>query len=1166
MATFKPNEPKSPSNPYGYTTQKPSDIMAAPKPIWETRINQEAYQEFANLKSAEFQGKFALEQAKRESGFKQEASLKKRYFGAKEKARQQVEVGSDLVIMGRVQKKRQDYFSRQEQDQVNDFNRQTEALFSAGKAATQKQIADAQKQFEYQVQVGSYTELSQYNERGQRVVLGYSNKNPTELQAAVAADMKFQEEQFKLNWESTGGTYADYSGNLISSMLSPSKIGKDFVKIGDVNESDQGLLKQRAADIKAQIKSQEDFWKSSGGTYLNPYGNLISSNLSPDQINVNWPSTGTAQVDYFANFNQGLLPFANVITKGKPFVGGFVKLGNADQFDYSAIEAASSKIINEAKLGYTKSYFNALANPQYVQLTPEEIAYNNTILSPNQIVGYKKPVGNMFSDSFANALRVQGETETFLRNDEWLNKYVFGKGATIKGKKTDLPWLISEVAGTGEFYKSMGGELFRNYVLQLKASPGSVGAIPFGMNDFPEYNQKFTRKQIENAYQWSYTTGRIGFGAAGYFTPAAPAFAAMDIAQARTPMEVIEPILLVGATTAAVKGGIKLFEYGALKSSALLGGNIVKAGEVLQFSSKVPQYLEYLAKGSKYVAPVVLAGYGAYSFSQSTPYLYSSDKAIAREAERRLFVSLGAGYVGGVGGDYLGTEVFEKNLNWRIGRETILQGGSGLGKLSAQDKQFVNLVFERAYGKQLPGDVQVLYPLESYSSKNLKALDLYSPRQAKAIAKITDQTIRDFAGDLYIGGSSQVPTQITGGAYKKAGDIDIFLGNKEFAVQLAKNINAANIKGVGAQATFSNNPFDLEGGAHVNLLKNGKTINEQFVNIHYDLSMTKAQLTKFGEMFQTTEGAFITAPEGYKLFNIREQLRAKIEGFYFGSRAKDLVDITGIMKGTEKAASLYADMKAKSVWLDERAMFNPSKISKNLGFDFSSISTKSMQEAYSPYANYSLPSYSQVYAFTASKNYYGVAPKDYYKALDYIAYKPSYYAKGYSPSYSAIYSPKYAAKYNPNYVVEYAGNYSAKYNATYNPSYAPSYAPRYAPKYAPSYYPNYSPKYRPKYYPGYTQGYSPPYTPKNPPMSRKSQESDSKYFKRVAKAFTQSKTKTFKGSDIANMILPIKTDWLKAIGYSGRRAKIQTIGLLPSKRKGSKQISRLLGFNFDKLF
>jgi hypothetical protein len=607
---------------------------------------------------------------------------------------------------------------------------------------------------------------------------------------------------------------------------------------------------------------------------------------------------------------------------------------------------------------------------------------------------------------------------------------------------------------------------------------------------------------------------------------------------------------MVAGTTFAIKGGLKLAEYLPLKISALTGGNITKTGKILGFSSKGAQYAEYFAKGSQYVAPVVLGGYGAYSFAGAAPYLYSEDPSIAREAERKLFVSFAAGTAGGKVGDYAGTE-FSKVINPRVGYETIVQGGSVLGKLNKSERAFFEKAYKRGYGKELPEDIQVLFTPKKFTSKYLEIFENFTPKQRKAIVRITDKTINEFAKDLYFGGSLNLPTQTAGKFWKKSGDIDVFLGSKRFAKALEKNINTANIKGVTAKGSYTSTE------AHVNLLKNGKMLNEQFANIHYDLSMTKGQLTKFGEPFQTTKGAFITTPQGYKLFNIREQLRGKLEGYYFAGREKDLIDISGIVKGTEKAAKLYKSMKTKDVLLDERAMFRPAT-QKQVNDKVGKISFKGVtQEAYSPYETYTVPAVVK----------YFVPKVDSYK--EYIIPKNKNYITPYKTSYKSTYQVPYKTPYVDPYVTDYQVPYVPKTYGKYVPTNYPTpYPTEYKVTPNVPYPVKAYPKYKLANYPKPTKYPKQIYTPIKMTTYKQKKRIEELYSKKKRKAFSKKdigRTILFTPSNISNTILPIKTDWLKAIGYT-KKPTIQTIKLLPNERKGSKQVSRLLGFNFERLF
>lgn len=54
----------------------------------------------------------------------------------------------------------------------------------------------------------------------------------------------------------------------------------------------------------------------------------------------------------------------------------------------------------------------------------------------------------------------------------------------------------------------------------------------------------------------------------------------------------------------------------------------------------------------------------------------------------------------------------------------------------------------------------------------------------------------------------------------------------------------------------------------------------------------------------------------------------------------------------------------------------------------------------------------------------------------------------------------------------------------------------------------------------------------------------------------------YSSKGVKNIILPIRTDWLKALKYYEKKPSVSTIELLPSKAKGSRQIAGLLGFKF----
>jgi hypothetical protein len=84
------------------------------------------------------------------------------------------------------------------------------------------------------------------------------------------------------------------------------------------------------------------------------------------------------------------------------------------------------------------------------------------------------------------------------------------------------------------------------------------------------------------------------------------------------------------------------------------------------------------------------------------------------------------------------------------------------------------------------------------------------------------------------------------------------------------------------------------------------------------------------------------------------------------------------------------------------------------------------------------------------------------------------------------------------------------------------------------------------------------------PYGKKRQSQDNVFklpkFKREGKV--KGLSYEYSGKGLKNIILPIRTDWLKALKYYEKKPSVSTIELLPSKAKGSRQIAGLLGFKF----
>jgi hypothetical protein len=129
-------------------------------------------------------------------------------------------------------------------------------------------------------------------------------------------------------------------------------------------------------------------------------------------------------------------------------------------------------------------------------------------------------------------------------------------------------------------------------------------------------------------------------------------------------------------------------------------------------------------------------------------------------------------------------------------------------------------------------------------------------------------------------------------------------------------------------------------------------------------------------------------------------------------------------------------------------------------------------------------------------------------------------------------------------------DYSVREDTYFRPSYdVPSYSPLKEPKRDIPYIPRYDIPIPRR-----------PLPPKRF-WKRKPVKVEKSVFK-IPKFFVAAPKTTsalYKDKRIMNMILPIQTDWLKAMNEFGAKTpKVKTIGLLPGKKSGFKDISRLL--------
>lgn len=158
-------------------------------------------------------------------------------------------------------------------------------------------------------------------------------------------------------------------------------------------------------------------------------------------------------------------------------------------------------------------------------------------------------------------------------------------------------------------------------------------------------------------------------------------------------------------------------------------------------------------------------------------------------------------------------------------------------------------------------------------------------------------------------------------------------------------------------------------------------------------------------------------------------------------------------------------------------------------------------------------------------------------------YKQEDYEKSYLPSYSSKYLPKYSLEYSPIYTPPYSPNYEPVYSPQYVPEYLPKYTPTYTPKYQPSYTPTYTPTYTPKYTPPYTPTYTPKYTPpyqppytppQTPPYGKKYFDLQEKKNKKLIKGFIALTRRKGKFIPVSKQILPKGLAYSQAAGEARR--------------------------------
>lgn len=225
---------------------------------------------------------------------------------------------------------------------------------------------------------------------------------------------------------------------------------------------------------------------------------------------------------------------------------------------------------------------------------------------------------------------------------------------------------------------------------------------------------------------------------------------------------------------------------------------------------------------------------------------------------------------------------------------------------------------------------------------------------------------------------------------------------------------------------------------------------------------------------------------------------------------------TGVSKtvaGAIKSATSYGG--ESSLGVKEYALLSYSNIGSAILLAYSqksipsskTVSNNKIQSNYSFALEYSTPkiSYKISSGKPSSSTYYGAINGE-----SLILSKTDY-----SPSYSG-----YSVSYKPSEIISFSSVKSTKYN------------------------------YKPPTY---------PFRVSKPVKSKRQDEQKMKLpkisvsFKRVGVG------KLFTPGDVSNVVLPIRTDWLKALKFYSKKPKVKSIKLLPNVVKGNKDIVKLLG-------
>jgi len=738
-------------------------------------------------------------------------------------------------------------------------------------------------------------------------------------------------------------------------------------------------------------------------------------------------------------------------------------------------------------------------------------------------------------------------------NDVLSASWKAGQDAISNPVKTGSPQLdyLSSLVYPGgayvsEFLSEAGGQIGRESALGITEVLKTATKKPFNqVPDFVTYSfdlkKNFTPSQLKQNLAIGYQTGRTVPIVAPYFLGPELAIprAIIDISKARTVEEVVLPAAMTAGIVVGLTAGVKLAEYVPLaleeyKAGGFLSSVNATAVQSARLTKQLVSIAEYAPYATKTIAPLVVEGYGAYSLSEAVPYLYSGEPTISREAERSLGVSLAGGYFGGMTGGYFGTET-SKMINPEIARMTIVQGKSGVGELTLAEQGEVNKIFKRLYSGELPKDIGFLTPIRSPNFMNLEILQKFNSAQQRFIIQQELEVRALYKDQLYLAGSLDILPQLSGvKSLSKgySGDADFFLGPRGYLETLETRLNSLEAQELGIGAELSSKLKENGGGDyHLALFKDGINLHApengklQFINLHTNLTRTRMQFSKFGTPFSSTKGEFVFTSEGdLRVLNIRTQGRAKIEGYFFGGRANDIVDLRDILKGTDVAAKAYKDYKQSNVFLDERAMFAPpERVVRKGDFVESNLdnlinkNSSGYGEVASPFENYVVPKLSNVvgvkgYGYeTPSQGKYEKALFDSYESgyplnEKYGVQYPSQYPK--PKKYTTPMIDVYPKPSVPNYPQPIVTNY-------------PKIAPQEYPNPYPVEYPELVPypKIVPTTYPKPPTYQQPLFNPPKQYDYPKKQDEEKK-LKKFLKGFQGYVRKGGKFMKVSNAILP----------------------------------------------